>query len=186
MRTVRDWHATDRQGNSQRQAHRPVVQRGAPQLPRVAERVGGHAADGLRRAVRPQLEQVLAGPHVRALPAHVDWHVAHQLDAGFVRVVLPPATSEVNQGGREQVLAGPHVRALPAHVDWHVAHQLDAGFVRVVLPPATSLVSQGGRDQVLVRWHVSAQPVHIYRHAVYEVKACFVRKPLLTQDSEYE
>ena len=57
----------------------PVVQGRAPQLASVAEGVGRYAADHEGLAALPQLEEALVRPHIRALAAHIDGNVSHNL-----------------------------------------------------------------------------------------------------------
>jgi hypothetical protein len=70
----------------------PAVQRGAPELSCCGERVRGHAANELWRAVLSQLEEVLVRPHIRRLPPHIDRHVPDEIDTLAVRILLNAVT----------------------------------------------------------------------------------------------
>ena len=59
----------------------PIIQGGSPELASVAEGVWRHAADHEGLAALAQLKEGLVGPHICALPAHVDGNVTHNLHA---------------------------------------------------------------------------------------------------------
>ena len=80
-----DWNAVSK---GSQEANLPVVQGGSPELAGVAEGVWRHAADHERLAALAQLEQGLVGPHICALPAHIDGDVPHNFHALRVCICL--------------------------------------------------------------------------------------------------
>ena len=66
----------------------PVVDRVFPELPVLAEVIGGYPGNPDRSAVCLYEEQLTLPPDVNAVQADVDWQVAEQIDAPVVGVAL--------------------------------------------------------------------------------------------------
>lgn len=81
---------------SGRTLYLPVVERRAPELPGLRERVGRDAAHDHGCSGLAELEELGKAPYVRALRADVNRHVAHNRDVALVRVRShsPPLTVE--------------------------------------------------------------------------------------------
>lgn len=80
-----------------------------PRSPPAAD--PGGAPDKRGGAVGLQLKQAAVGPHIGALPAHIDGHVAHQADAAGVGVGLGGSA----EGGAAGGDAGQQERSFPWH-----------------------------------------------------------------------
>ncbi len=135
----------------------PAVQRVAPALAGGAEEVGRHAGHHRRAAVGAQLEQRLVGPDLGTVVGDEDRHVADDLHATLVGIVLQlQPLAEENTTGRTS--RRPRARRAPASLPPAPRHRArPAGAARRTSPAAASASLKRHEQRIVVQPAVVAR-----------------------------